>query len=546
MEGLYPLDEVTSLLQQLSARRVAIGDPELPPELRTALGQAYLVPVKWNGVTEVILYLSVEFPDERPIVYFKATDLPKCVVPHVNRDGQICTLPIGAVVNPFRPAAQIVAVLQNAQKVVETQYPPDEFLTEVEQELVAYWGGSEPILFLTDATLESHRIVHVDLAEAINKATKKRVSFLGPMPSGIRDGMQVGLVLDIPRAHLIDFLNDPARTISQEASWRQSCALLADILSQRDHSRKMITAFVLARCETSNGQAWLGGLLQDPLHIAKDRRQNEERLVNLPLRSRFHRCAIDSLRTERLLRRIEGPGANTCLMDKSVALVGCGSLGSFMADLLVRSGVQRMLLVDKESLESANLARHILDATGLFLPKASQLCSRLRQRFPESNVEPFVSDVRRPEGIKKLAEFGSAMNLIATGETNTDMTLSELCRRGRIGACCFVWVESGLRGCHVIYQPARHSHTLTDLHGPGADGRYLYLHRLIGDPDKEVCHEHACQFTFTPYSAIDLAAFAAVATRKVVEWLNQPPQELQILRWRAESCNQWETLEILG
>jgi hypothetical protein len=388
-EGLYPTEEIAPLLQEWSARLLTNGDPQLPLELRTAPGRAYLVSVNWKGATQVVLYLPVEFPDERPVVYLKATDIPKSVVPHINRDGQICTLPIGTTVNPFRPAAQIVAVLQNAQTVVERQYSPDELLTEVEQELVAYWGGGEPVLVLTDATLESHRVVHVDFAEAIYKATKKRVNLVGPMPIKIRNPMQIGLVLDVPRGHLIDFLNDPANTIGREASWRESCALLAGVFCQRDNSRKTITAFVLAKCETRNGQVWLGGLLQQPFHIGKDARQNEDRLADLPLRSTFQRCAVDSLRTERLLRRIEGSGAHTYLMDKSIALVGCGSLGSFMADLLSRSGVRRMLIIDKETLESANLARHILDAAGLFLPKASQLCLRLKQRFPESEFEPY-------------------------------------------------------------------------------------------------------------------------------------------------------------
>ncbi len=542
MVSLYPIDEVSTLLEKLGARSLQAKAPELPEQLRIAQGRAYLIPVTWRNASHAVLYLPPEFPDDRPLVYLPAAAMPKHVVPHINREGQVCTLPIGTVVNPFRPADQVTAVLQNARQVIERQYTPEEELAEIEQELTAYWGGGEPILLLKDDAIETHRIVSVQFSEVMTTTTKKRIHLVTRMPEKIAGDSQVGLALEVQREKLIDFLNDPGKTVCDSASWKESCALLAQLLSKRNNAQKAMTVFVFARCDTRQGPVWLGGCFLDPFIVRRSSDHNETGLAGLPLRSRFCRCAIDSLRTERLLRRVEGQSANAYLMEKSVAVVGCGSIGSFMADMLSRSGIRRMLVLDRETLESANLPRHLLDVGGLYLPKADQLRVWLGRRFPEGEFVAHIGDARKPEGIKRIADFGSALNVVATGDTNTDMTISELCRLGRIGACCFVWVEAGLQAGHVVYQPGGCSNTLVDLHGPEGDGRFLYRHRLLMDPAQGRCQEPACQFTFTPYSATDAVLFATAATRKVIEWLKEPPQEMRILRWRIVTANNWEVL----
>ena len=61
-----------------------------------------------------------------------------------------------------------------------------------------------------------------------------------------------------------------------------------------------------------------------------------------------------------------GPQAKG-LADASVAIIGCGAIGSFAADLLYRSGVREFDLYDAETLLPGNVVRHIgtLDGVGL-------------------------------------------------------------------------------------------------------------------------------------------------------------------------------------
>ncbi len=74
-------------------------------------------------------------------------------------------------------------------------------------------------------------------------------------------------------------------------------------------------------------------------------------------RIRACESADQSLET-RVLRA--GPAAPT-YADKKVAVVGCGAIGSHVADLLFRSGVAQLTLIDPERYHPGNVVRHTAD-----------------------------------------------------------------------------------------------------------------------------------------------------------------------------------------
>ena len=62
------------------------------------------------------------------------------------------------------------------------------------------------------------------------------------------------------------------------------------------------------------------------------------------------------------------------LLCSTVAIAGCGALGSFHAEALARAGVGRLIVVDRDYVELSNLQRQFLfeqhDADGA-MPKAA-------------------------------------------------------------------------------------------------------------------------------------------------------------------------------
>ncbi len=67
------------------------------------------------------------------------------------------------------------------------------------------------------------------------------------------------------------------------------------------------------------------------------------------------------------------------ITSKKFAIIGVGAIGSIIAELLVRSGVWKILLIDGDSLAVGNLARHTLSIRNLHQNKAAALQEHLEE-----------------------------------------------------------------------------------------------------------------------------------------------------------------------
>ncbi len=83
-----------------------------------------------------------------------------------------------------------------------------------------------------------------------------------------------------------------------------------------------------------------------------------------------------------------------------IALIGCGALGSLLAELLVRGGVTQLLLIDHDCLAAENLVRHTLSGGELGKNKAAALAAKLATVSPFASVTALES--RLPSERQKL------------------------------------------------------------------------------------------------------------------------------------------------
>ena len=88
----------------------------------------------------------------------------------------------------------------------------------------------------------------------------------------------------------------------------------------------------------------------------------------------------------------------------SVAVVGCGALGSFQAEALVRAGIGRVRIIDRDYVDYTNLQRQWLyeesDAENE-TPKAIAAARRLRRLNRHVQVESLVKDAT-PSNVEEL------------------------------------------------------------------------------------------------------------------------------------------------
>jgi molybdopterin/thiamine biosynthesis adenylyltransferase len=105
------------------------------------------------------------------------------------------------------------------------------------------------------------------------------------------------------------------------------------------------------------------------------------------------------------------------LLASSAVLVGCGAIGAAAANLLVRAGVGRLRIVDRDFVEPSNLQRQTLfdeaDARDA-LPKAVAAERKLRSLNSSVTVEGVVADINPHNAEELFAGF----DLILDGTDN--------------------------------------------------------------------------------------------------------------------------------
>jgi molybdopterin-synthase adenylyltransferase len=127
------------------------------------------------------------------------------------------------------------------------------------------------------------------------------------------------------------------------------------------------------------------------------------------------------LQSSRYARQMRFPGIGVDgqrkLLNSRALVVGCGALGSVIANTLARAGVGKLRIVDRDFLELNNLQRQVLydeDDVAAGLPKAIAAQNRLQRINSTIQIEAIVADVDHTN-IERLLE---AVDCLIDGTDN--------------------------------------------------------------------------------------------------------------------------------
>jgi len=135
-----------------------------------------------------------------------------------------------------------------------------------------------------------------------------------------------------------------------------------------------------------------------------------------------------------------GEAGQRRLAESSVVLIGCGALGSTIADGLVRAGVGRLVIVDRDFVELNNLQRQMLfdeEDVAQQLPKAVAAARRLARINSSVTVEPVVTDVHAGNVLELIQ--GADLVLDGTDNFETRYLINDACLTAGIP-----WVYGGV------------------------------------------------------------------------------------------------------
>ena len=156
---------------------------------------------------------------------------------------------------------------------------------------------------------------------------------------------------------------------------------------------------------------------------------------------------------ERYSRQMLLPGwgeqGQRLLGTKTAVVVGCGALGSHVASHLVRAGVGRLILADRDFVEWHNLPRQALyseEDAEAGTPKAVAAARRLRQINSRVEINEHVVDVNADT----VEDLISGSDLVLDGADNFEVRylVNEACVKHGIP-----WVYGGVLGTYGLMAP---------------------------------------------------------------------------------------------
>lgn len=247
-----------------------------------------------------------------------------------------------------------------------------------------------------------------------------------------------------------------------------------------------------------------------------------------PLVQRLSPIVIEPIPAIRLdaewsLTRGYGLGTFAQRQAKRVLILGCGSLGSPVIELLARAGIGNITIVDPDLFLPENCSRHVLGLSSAYRGKATQLAERLTREIPGVSVQ----------GVPALASswvsdkvFPGMFDLVVdcTGESSVRTLLSQYRRSAFEGTpIVHAWLEPYCAAAHVVLVGASDVWPMSDP----ADA----LVNAAEWPESTKHEIPACGAGFHPYGVADTWQVAGFAAERILSVLDQASNDSGIWSW---------------
>ena len=499
----------------------------------------------WKGTitcgteqVEIIVGLPFAFPDDLPNIYLVDHTIP---IPHLTttRDNHVCFANSEEVLcNPDRPADIIVDSLQRACETIKqglSGLNHQDFETEFE----AYWAdslteewwtsilnpGGEPRII---ARLYSDKSILGSDCLVGESEEQCRTWMVNTGFSGACIRCEKILYLPLKKVFRPPF---PVRNLDiyklLKGADPNAVSALCDYLTKHNARRFNRVVFSVP----VRGGLVLGGWV----HLRPTLKRRRKALCpgfrngRIPGKVQLTTCFPNQgiMRAEvmradpvRLQARV-GSRRGAGLLEKTILIVGCGSIGCRIANMMALSGVGKLLLVDKEGFTVENIARHVLPAKYVGDNKAEALASMLKSQSPHLEVEHYDGDFQelmsdRPDVLEQ-----ADLVVAATGNKNLEFRLNSILRSGD-GAkpAIYAWTEARGIASHTILVIPDEGGCLRCCYQYEANSvqfKYAVDTRLASEV---LINEEGCRSTFQPFSALVAEQAALLAAKMAISYLH--------------------------
>lgn len=479
-----------------------------------------------KGPVKVRLEISDwEFTTYPTLIILERPPFLPALTPHVSGDGVQCYFMQGRVVlDRYRPDHAIWQCIEQAQRELDRlSGSPTYRDREFEQEFGANWEiGQRPLpapVLLAEAAGNGAVPcfgIAVDnglyVIAATDEAQVRALAQARGWPTPKRMKLGAYLIRSVRSPTLPGTL--PA-TISDMFAWIKSWDLVAmkrihAVLGQREWLGFKAVQFLI-----DSPAGWFGFFFDLDSNRAL-MHQRKPSGYRQHLYSKGHELPITRVCVRQISpdfihsRNLQFPS----LKDRRITVIGCGAIGGYLAQALVRLGAGTgggsLTLIDPDDLGPGNLGRHFLGMDSLYKPKAIALREALIRQFPHVKI------VAEPRRAAYSSDIAGDLVIDATGEESVSEAINANRRSNSVegvpvlhtyivgnGECVqALWVDQKKYAC---FRCMRRS-------DPARTPRFPVIDHV---PETKIV---GCS-AYTPYAVSAPMSACALAIDMIIDWL---------------------------
>jgi threonine dehydrogenase-like Zn-dependent dehydrogenase len=248
---------------------------------------------------------------------------------------------------------------------------------------------------------------------------------------------------------------------------------------------------------------------------------------------------------------VERGGGEVLLSNKKIAIVGCGSVGSQVANMLAKAGVGELVLIDPDLLSADNIYRHHLGGrelnfeankkTGLVnsWSKVSSLAYQLQKDLP------YIKVIAKNAALAGVLNDKDLVNcdviVVAVGAPSVNLEINQKLKELELNNVVFCWNEAAGLGGHSIAVDLQKS-CYQCLHTAGQQLKAQSELSLVCVGQSISKNITGCAGVFTPFSFLDSNRTAELAATQAIDILLNNTTGLAI-SWKGNGSTNLETTD---
>ncbi len=215
--------------------------------------------------------------------------------------------------------------------------------------------------------------------------------------------------------------------------------------------------------------------------------------------------------------------AYTSNLNHRCLLIGCGSIGGYLASQLAQSGISDITLIDPDRLRAENIYRHYLGRCHIGEYKTDALSKQLHTDIPNLNVKSIADTIQN--ALEDCAIDFSQYSFIvsATGNHNVNRWINRQLISAHIQVPTFyVWNEPLDLGCHVAIINNDGAASYENLFYHDSSSGDLYDLTAYCAPGQKITRQvSGCSNSFVPYAATVSIKSAALCVDSIFAYFDQ-------------------------